>query len=391
MARHQFRLFSNLSFLQSIDKERSLGRLLASHRDYFACQGLDVDLLTNGDACARQLLAVFTKADQSMPGDLLHDLYLIDEVGDEDGHQRILEEAERLGIDLGALPDDVAPGDFALRVFLDHPDLIRACHEKTVVKQAKRYYEYRSGDRRRFTVSDLKAAVSKVRDNLAPWFEARKRTRTCELFVYPEGDAVRILVTHGGLFRADGNITADLEFSRLPWRPQRHDSVVYETRTGILKVHAAYGPQRKVYREAFGTALADDAAFFLDAPTYSLEALRANGGMLTLVDGINDAAVVEVLVEPEAADCRQALFRGDDLTEMIAGHGGIVLPLGEITYARFLLTYAGSSRPLKMEVRLPNVTDYDRERNGATTEAFIRANALLADAEVDDRELVDAY
>ena len=53
-----------------------------------------------------------------MPGDLLRDLYVLDEVADEDGHERIFEEAERLGIDLRSIPSDVCSGDFAILVFL---------------------------------------------------------------------------------------------------------------------------------------------------------------------------------------------------------------------------------------------------------------------------------
>lgn len=198
MARHQFRLFSNLSFLQSLDKTCTLSRFLADHRPYFTRQGLDIDALTNDDACARRLLEVFTRQDERMPGDLLRDLYVLDEVADEDGHQRILEEAERLGIDLRAVPDDVSPGDFAILVLLDCPHLIRVCHEKTIARLVKRYYEYRSRDDYRFSMADLKCNMDAIKAILGPWFEERKRTRKCESFVYQEGGEVRILITHGG-------------------------------------------------------------------------------------------------------------------------------------------------------------------------------------------------
>lgn len=93
-----------------------------------------------------------------------------------------------------------------------------------MARQVKRYYEHRSRDQGRFRLADIEAARGAVEAALAPWFEQRKRTRKCEVFAYGDGDEVRILITHGGLFRADGNITDRLEFSRLPWRPQKHDS-----------------------------------------------------------------------------------------------------------------------------------------------------------------------
>ena len=197
MARHRFRLFGNLSFLQSMDKERILSRLLTMHRDYFTRQGLDVDALTNDDASARQLLAVFTKPDEKMPGDLLRDLYVLDEVADEDGHQRILEEAELRGIDLRSFPDDVSPGDFATLVLVDHPHLVRICHEKTIARQVKRYYEYRSRDSHRFEMADAESGVDAIKATLGPWFEERKRTRTCELGDVP----IRVEIWSAGVAR----------------------------------------------------------------------------------------------------------------------------------------------------------------------------------------------
>jgi hypothetical protein len=87
MPQHRFRLFGNLCFLQSVDKISIFRRFLAEHRSYFARQGLDIDALTNDDACARRLLEIFTTPDERMPGNLLRDLYILDQVADVDGHR----------------------------------------------------------------------------------------------------------------------------------------------------------------------------------------------------------------------------------------------------------------------------------------------------------------
>jgi hypothetical protein len=389
MVQHRFRLFGNLAFVQALDKPGTVRPLLAEHRDYFMRQGLDIDALTNDDGCARLLLRTFTSSDERMPGDLLRDLYILDEVADEDGHQRILEEAADRQISLRSIPCDMSAGDFAATVFLKHPDLIRVCHEKTIAREVKRYYEYRSRDHRRFTLADLEAKVSGIKTVLGPWFEERKRTGKCEVFGYQEGDEVRVLITHGGLFRADGNITNQLELSRLAWRPQKHDSIIYDTRTGILKVHAQYEPERKVYRETLGKALAMDARFFLAGACYTLEPLRSNGGVLALADGVNGARLTEVVVETESSECREAHFKGNDLTKMVAGCGETPVPAGEITRGCFAVSYTTGGRPRKLEVRLPNVADHDRDRDGVANEGFLRGNELVvSDGDADG--LVDA-
>lgn len=390
MPQHQFRLFSNLSFLQSLDKVRSLAPFLAEYRSYFMRQDLDVDALTNDDACARRLLEVFTRPDERMPGDLLRDLYMLDEIADENGCQRMLEEAERLKIKLEAIPGDMSPGDVAVVLLRNEPRLVRICHEKTIARRVKRYYEYRPLDERRFRLADLETATEASKAILGPWFEQRKRTRTCEIFVYQDDDEVRILITHGGLFRADGNVTDSLGLSRLPWRPQKHDSIIYDTTTGVLKVHAQYEPERQVYRATLGKTLASDSGFFIAGPCYRLEPLRSNGGILALADGVDGARLTEVVVETDSTECRQAQFKGDDLTQMVAGYGDISLPAGEIIRACFAISYTAGGRARKLEVRLPNVADHDRDRDGVANDGFIRANGFVVASHADADGLVGA-
>ena len=49
MPRLKFKNFSDLAFIQSIDKPRHFKPLLVKHRDYFSRQGIDVSKIRNGD------------------------------------------------------------------------------------------------------------------------------------------------------------------------------------------------------------------------------------------------------------------------------------------------------------------------------------------------------
>lgn len=378
MPQLRFRNFADLAFVQSVDKPHYLSQLLARHADYFSRHGVDIRALTNDDDCARMLVEVFTRPDDSMPGDLLHALYVLDEVADEAGVERIHDEAGKLNIDLSGLPDNLCPGDFAIAIHLAHPELIRVCHEKTVCQKVKRYYEYRSRDGRRLDLATVKANITAIQNALAPWFDARKRTRTCRVFAYEQDDEIRILVTHGALFRSDPSITGTLELSRIGWWPQKHDSVIYGRRTGILKVHAQYPAERTAYREVFGRILFGDDAYFPESASYNLEALRTNGGQLVLVEGMKAAHLTEVVVDIDSAECRQAIWKGEDMTSTVAGHGVLPFPPGELVVACFGIEYASGGRARKLEVRLPNVADHDRERDGPIVESFLRANGFLA-------------
>jgi hypothetical protein len=228
----------------------------------------------------------------------------------------------------------------------------------------------------------VRAAAEACKGALGPWFAQRKRTRKCDTFVYQEDDEIRILITHGGLFRSDGNITKGLKLSRLGWRPQKHDSIIYDTGTGVLKVHAQYPPERQIYREVFGHALVSNADYFISSSCYTLEPLRSNSGVLVLADGVERARLTEVVVETGATDCSQIRYNGNDLTAIVAGRGTLPFPAGDIVLGCFALKYTSGGRARKLEMRLPNVADYDRVRDGPPTEAFIRANGFpVSDSE----------
>ena len=139
MARLRFKNFSNLAFIQSIDKPRHLRPLLEGFSDYFGRQGVDIAALKNGDSVDRKLLAVFTQPDEGMPAQLLEALYVLDDLADEAGYDRILTEAERSNLVLDGIGDDLNPGEFAIAVYRKEPDLVRHCHEKTIYRKIKKY------------------------------------------------------------------------------------------------------------------------------------------------------------------------------------------------------------------------------------------------------------
>ena len=89
-----------------------------------------------------------------------------------------------------------------------------------------------------------------------------------------------------------------------------------------------------------------------------------------------------MVVETDSTDCSQIRFKGNDLTAMVSGCGSLPFAAGEIVLGCFALHYTSGGRARKLEMRLPNVADQDRDRDGPPTEAFIRANRFpISDAE----------
>lgn len=369
--------FSNLGTLQAIDKPGFLSLVLAEHSEFLARRDIDIGSLSNDDACARQLLAVFAQGD-ALPGSLLQAFHVLEALANGHGHDRILAEAARCGIGLGDIPALLSPVDFAIAVWREHPHLIRVSYENTVCEKTSRYHEFRSRDARRLRLESVKASLPELEESLGAWFEAQRRSCVCQIFTYEQGNEIRCLVTHGDPYRTDGSITPTLERSRIGYRPQRHDSLLYDRQTGILRIHARFQAQRLAYRETLGRVLFNDAGYFRECPTYTLEPLRSGGGVLTLVSGMTEVQVTEACIEQGVDGISRQTLKGSDLLEMLAGRGSADVAGGRIVRAHFSIKYESGGRARTLRVSLPNVAEYDRERDGAVVDAFLRMNHLVA-------------
>lgn len=376
MPRLHFKRFSDQSFLQALDKPRWLRPLLEDHADYFGRHGINVRQLKNDAATGRKLLDVFTAIDEEIPPDLLEALYILDDLSDEAGHDRILEEAEWLGIDLGKVGQDLNVSEFAIGVYLEQPGIIRSCHERTLHRKIKNYEEYQSQGNGRLTLGVVRKKRGQLENQLGAWFESKNRSKACEIHVYEEDGDLKFQITHGRPMLTEGSINKKLALSRVAYRPQKHDSVVYDKAAGVLKVNAQTHGEKQIYRSTFGEVLFGDADFFPGERLYTLEPLQAENISLATPAGVSAARLAEVWIRLDDAQQVVQITRARDLLECVNRTGRPVLSEGTLLRAAFLVTYASGGRARKLEIRPPNVAIYDRERDAAPAVAFIRANGF---------------
>jgi len=377
MPRHRLKNFSDLAFIQSIDKPRHLAPLVAAHKDFFERQKIDVTRLTNDDSCDRKLLAAFTQPAEDIPPELLEVLYVLDDLADEDGHDRLIHEAERQGIDLNGSGHESNPADFALSLHRTHPELVRICHEKTLHQKIKNYEEYQSRDNRRLNLKTAKAQRAALEAEMAPWFESKNRSRACEVYVYEEKEELKFQITHGRPYRTEGSINKTLQRTRVAYRPQQHDSVVYDTRTGILKINAPTSTEKNLYREAFGKILFGDLNFFPSGQLYTLAPLRKGKVAIATVDGVESVRLSEVWIQLDDSQRFLQISKAHDLIQALTQHGKPNLEEGQLVRASFMLKYSSGGRARKLELRPPNVAIYDRDRDGEAAEEFLMVNGFL--------------
>lgn len=377
MAKLKFKRFSDLAFLQGIDKPRYLAALLAPFSDYFSRQSLDVSRLTNSDATERKLLDVFTKPDEEMPGPLLEMLYALDDLADDSGHDRIATEIERSGETIEGLNGDMTPGEYAIAVYRTRPGLIQACHEKTFHRKIKNYTAFQSRNGSRLTFSAVKKGKSELEGSLAAWFGKMDRGKVCELYPYEEGPEIRFIVTHGVTYRSQGTIDKNLRKSRVAFRPQKHDSVIYDTRTGILKVNAQTSLEKEEYRKQFGQVFFGNGNQFPGGDIYTLSPLQEADFRLRVPDGIDWALLCEVWLELQDDQNILQITRGYDLIKGAREKSRPILAEGQIVRAGFKVRYASGGKARRLDVRPPNVAIYDHNRDGAAAEAFLKVNRFF--------------
>lgn len=375
MPRLRFKNFSDLVFIQGIDKPRHLAPLLIPHSEYFGRQGIDVAKLKNDDATDRRLLRVFTQPDEEMPADLLEALYVLDDLADESGHDRILEEAKRQGISLDG--GEFTPGEFAIVVHCGHPGLVQICHEKTIYQKIRNYQEYQAKKNATLALDVAKKRCRQLENELAPWFESKNRSRACEIYPYEERGEIKFLITHGRPLRTEGSIDKQLRRSRVAYRPQKHDSVIYDNRLHVLRINAQTLGEKDLYRESFGKVLFGDAAHFPGGDIYTLAPLRRGAGTMRLVAGIESVRLTEVWIEIDNDQHFVQISKAYNLMDSITQYSRPNLAEGRLVRASFLIKYSSGGRPRKLELRPPDIAIYDRDRDGEPAEAFMRANLYL--------------
>jgi len=336
---------------------------------------MDIASLANSDATDRQLLQVFTQPDEDMPADLLETLYVLDDLADESGHDRIRHEAERQGIKLDG--SDLSPGEFAIMVQSGHPGIVQMCHEQTFYRKIKNYQEYQAKGSRRLELASVLRKLRQIESLLGPWFESKDRSPACEIYAYEEETEIRFLITHGRLLRTEGSFDRRLKRSRVAYRPQKHDSVIYDNRLCVLRINAQTQAEKDLYRDAFGRVLFDDAGHFPGEDLYTLAPLRRGADALRLAPGVESVRLTEVWIQIDNDQHFTQTSKAFNLLESIARHGTPNLADGRLLRASFLLKYSSGGRARKLELRPPNVAIYDRDRDGVPTEAFMRANGYI--------------
>jgi hypothetical protein len=262
--------FSEPDRLKTIEPCR-LQAFLAPYETYLYHRGftLSSDGAINYDALAQVLM----HPDDRVPNAMVDALYYVDELANDQGMDRLMDEAAAAGIrfDLGAIPTSA---DVAIAAWLTTPELLRRVHAETYALRQKKFVlrQSRSATPRPFPAWD-DPLLARLQDHLDDWFEARKRGRNSRVMIFRRGDVVWIVVRHGQTFKREGSIREGKSSTEY-YRPEKYDVLLYDPVHGTLGVHADGRRLVEFYLHSLALFFFEDDRYFAVEHEVSLDPLK---------------------------------------------------------------------------------------------------------------------
>lgn len=378
MAALRFKRFTSLRFFQGINKPLYLRPFLESHAEFFAELGLDLAALEDTPECESKLLEVFSMIDGLAPSQLLAALYLVDDLADQPGMDQLVDECALRNISLAPLGNEFTPGDLALYVYVKYQKAFRACYDRSQVDRITKFHEYQSKKRRSLKPQAARSGCAAIEAVLVPWMARRHRGEYCGVRSFHDEREIKFLIVHGGPYETRGSIDDKrAQPSRVAYRPQRHDVLIYDNDSGILKVNARVPLERDKYVEVFGDILFGDPGHFPVADLYRLDHLQNSSFSIVKTGDLANVALAELVLRRDDDLKSTFVVRAADVLKLIHRGQCPDIESGTLIFAKFRYQTHNDKRWRTVKVKPQNVAEYDHERFGGIVERFLLANGIL--------------
>jgi DNA invertase Pin-like site-specific DNA recombinase len=208
-----------------------------------------------------QLARILMSPDAETPGELLDALYFVDNLSDPDCYDRILQECQEAGIDLGG--NDLSPEDLAIRAWLADRNILERVHAEQYRARPQRFESFFAGlaDRPDLTYP-TDTVLAALEGDLNEWFDFKQKGRGARVFVFARADGVWFLVRHGQRIKREGTVEADESSGSVFYRPEKFDVLIYYPDKGELAINTETKGERRAYCRYLGKHLFGDTEFF---------------------------------------------------------------------------------------------------------------------------------
>lgn len=379
MPAHGLKHFSRPETLKAIAPSRLL-RFLEPHRRFFISRGLPLPLRGAGETPDYEALAkCFLSPDRRTPDELIHALWLVDEMSTAEGMDSLLSEVIRRGLRLDREADQ-SPADVAVQAWLLDKDILERKHAEQCITKVRSFESYQSS--RSLPPLFKPPPPTRLRlleRSLDDWYEAKQRGRGTHVYVHERGDGVWFLVRHGDAFRREESLEGR-KASSVCYRPSRYDVLIYQPETGELMIHAGSQGEKQLYRSQFGLHLFGDEDFFPGKEKYTLEPLR-QAGEASLgcadIEGVEWVKLREVQVFHPGDPWELVTRQSEDLFAVLKARNKGFPEAGRLVRATFKVKFADCRTPRSLVIRPSNIAQFTRDDDSALLESWMKARGFI--------------
>ena len=372
--------FESAESLKRFEPE-TLCRFLNRYSGYVAARlGALPDVPTEKNMPYDKIAAMFIATGEDTPGEFLEKMVLIIEMATPGGHQKLLEEADRLGVPYSDFHGKTFH-DTAMRAALLPGDLLDRAHSRVVIFK-KRCFTYFMPDRGVVPAFVLPsaAALDGLASHLTTLFHGSAPKIRAKVLLFDFPNEAWFVVRHGGQPIRLGVYEGEDAVSKF-LVPEAYDGIVFNKVHGELRVNSKEDRvMQYLYVSMFGELLTGDEEFFGRGTVFHPEVV-ATMRLDTLV--WNDNKKIDSIRLSGVGYQMPGggiIKRNDPKCLLRENEGGLRLipeKAEKVLYAEFKFRMLGDKRERSVRVEAGCDATYLRDSDVVLIEQWLRNNRLM--------------
>jgi hypothetical protein len=393
MASFNPRKFADPDRLRSIAPAR-LAAFMEPWRDYLRGRGFEFPASPPMEIDHTALAEILMRPDAATPADMVDALYYVHETARADDMDQLLAAVRARG--LSVIDDPAAtPIDLAIDVWRAAPEVVRAHHAEGIAMRQQNFEYFGPSQLLRGAFPEIDDALRRLLESeFDDWFESHRRGRGCRMFIIRHPPMTWILVRHGQPMRREASQKDDGGVGTEFYRPQRHDVLIYDERSGDVGVHASTKGERNLYLRTLGRHLFSGEDHFPPAGRFTLAPLIADGrDALNVedVDGVKGVRLVEYRRYWGGVHREMETRKAEDIFAALADRNMQGLAGGRLNSATFKVAFEDSPKERTVTIRPPGIARFERNDDSELIERWLRARGFILSGQgVDDDEAATA-
>jgi hypothetical protein len=301
------------------------------------------------------------------PEAMIESLLLVEEMSDVRQMDRILDALRERGLDLG-LGGNVSAADVAVETCLQAKPVLAALHAENRTLRARnfRYFSGMNGRPGKFPKFD-DATLTALAAELDITFVERNRDDGSQVFVFPRGREVWIMVRRGGTLQRHEAKGQDGKPKVGVVRPLEYDVLLYDRETDEIGLNIQTKWQEKLYLPAIGKHLFNDESYFPHQCALTFQPLIDRGPEALFcqdIPGLEAVKLVEAVRVSNDALSTIDIKKSSDVFGSLNESWRAFFKFGRIVRVVFNMWFQGEKKPRTVTMAAPNVTKYERDSDG---------------------------